>query len=231
MSRMTVTTGPVTGGVDTHSLSHHAAVIDQVGRASGEREFPAIPAGRGDPALRVARRSAVKTRTQATNQLTALPLTRPADLREKLRHLNTQGLIDTCARPTRSRPPNSRYGVRGRRHQHLTEKIFAAYAELRLWSSPPRRGCSPSEASASRSPGNYCPLLGTTRTGYIPKPPSLTCAASPRSRPAAQKDPPPPDQPWRRPSRQHPPCTVVLTPGCAATHAPAATCNEGPKKD
>ena len=45
MSRMTVTRGPVTGGVDTHSQTHHAAVIDQVGRPLGEGEFPATPAG------------------------------------------------------------------------------------------------------------------------------------------------------------------------------------------
>lgn len=45
MSRMTVTTGPVTGGVDTHSQTHHAAVIDQVGRPLSDREFPATPAG------------------------------------------------------------------------------------------------------------------------------------------------------------------------------------------
>lgn len=170
MSRMTVTRGSVTGGVDTHSLTHHAAVIDQVGRPLGEREFPATPVGyralvgwlrehgelgrvgvegtgaygaglarhlraegvavvevdrpdrrsrrrcgksdaldayaaaraalagsaAGVPktrdgaveairALRVARRSAVKARTQVINQLKALLLTGPAELREKLR--------------------------------------------------------------------------------------------------------------------------------------------------
>lgn len=45
MSRMTVTTSPVTGGVDTHSQTHHAAVIDQLGQPLSDREFPATPAG------------------------------------------------------------------------------------------------------------------------------------------------------------------------------------------
>jgi transposase len=35
----------VIGGVDTHCQTHHAAVIDGVGRQLGDREFPASPAG------------------------------------------------------------------------------------------------------------------------------------------------------------------------------------------
>ena len=35
----------VTGGVDTHGKTHHAAVVDQVGRVLGDREFPATAAG------------------------------------------------------------------------------------------------------------------------------------------------------------------------------------------
>lgn len=35
----------VTGGVDTHQDTHTAAVIDQVGRVLGTRQFPATPAG------------------------------------------------------------------------------------------------------------------------------------------------------------------------------------------
>jgi transposase len=37
----------VIGGVDTHGHSHHAAVIDGVGRQLDDREFPASPAGYG----------------------------------------------------------------------------------------------------------------------------------------------------------------------------------------
>ena len=35
----------ITGGVDTHRDTHHAAVIDQVGRHLADAEFPATPAG------------------------------------------------------------------------------------------------------------------------------------------------------------------------------------------
>jgi hypothetical protein len=42
---MTTTTIKVTGGVDTHRDTHHAAALDQVGRLLGSREFPTGPAG------------------------------------------------------------------------------------------------------------------------------------------------------------------------------------------
>lgn len=172
---MTTDAGPVTGGVDTHGQTHHAALIDGVGRHLGDREFPTTPTGyraltawlsshhhlervgvegtgaygaaltrhlhahgiavvevdrpdrrarrakgKSDPldayaaaraalsgaaagihkqrdgrveairALRVARRGAVKARTQAMNQLKALLLTGPAELREQLLHLTEE---------------------------------------------------------------------------------------------------------------------------------------------
>jgi transposase len=37
--------GEVTGGVDTHSDTHTAAVLDLTGRLLGHRQFPATPAG------------------------------------------------------------------------------------------------------------------------------------------------------------------------------------------
>jgi hypothetical protein len=45
MTSMTTTTADVTGGVDTHGNTHHAAALDPVGRQLGDREFPATPAG------------------------------------------------------------------------------------------------------------------------------------------------------------------------------------------
>ena len=201
MTSMTSTTGVVTGGVDTHGQTHHAAVLDPFGRQLGDREFPTTPAGyralrnwlrghgelervgiegtgtygaaltrhlrsfgvtvvevdrpdrtarrakgKSDPldayaaaraalartasgcpktrdgrvesirALRVARSSAIKARGQATNQIKALLVTAPAELREQLRTLNNTGLITACARlrPT-YRPLLSRAG-----HQDCT---------------------------------------------------------------------------------------------------------------
>ena len=223
MTNMTNTTSTVTGGVDTHGDTHHAAVLDPVGRQLGDREFPTTPAGyrallswlggyghlervgvegtgtygagltrhlraagitvvdvdrpdrkarrakgKSDPLdayaaaraalagtatgvpkardgrieairmLRVARSSAVKARSQATNQLKALLVTAPADLREQLRHLSTTTLVAACAR---LRPgadiadPDQaiKTALRrlARRHEHLSEEITAADTDLR----------------------------------------------------------------------------------------------------
>ncbi len=45
MTTMTTTTPGVTGGVDTHGQTHHAAVLDHLGRQLGDREFPTTPSG------------------------------------------------------------------------------------------------------------------------------------------------------------------------------------------
>ena len=45
MTTMTNTTRAVTGGVDTHGQTHHAAVLDELGRPLGDRGFPTTPAG------------------------------------------------------------------------------------------------------------------------------------------------------------------------------------------
>jgi transposase len=212
----------VVGGVDTHGATHHAAVVDQIGRQLADQQFPTTPAGyrrllawlrsfgvvdrvgvegtgaygaalarmlrregvavvevdrpdrkirrskgKSDPVdayaaalaalsgrasgtpksrdgrieairtLRVTRRSAVKARTQAINQLRALLITGPADLREQLRGLATTALVNTCAR---LRPgtelADPRRAVKAalyrlaRRHQQLTAEIGELDAEL-----------------------------------------------------------------------------------------------------
>jgi transposase len=40
MTSMATTAVFVTGGVDTHGHTHHAAVLDCIGRQLGDREFP-----------------------------------------------------------------------------------------------------------------------------------------------------------------------------------------------
>jgi transposase len=59
-------------------------------------------------ALRTARRSAVKARSQAANQLQALVVTAPDGLRERLRWLSTRRLVATACRL----PPASRHSAR-----------------------------------------------------------------------------------------------------------------------
>ena len=226
---MTSKTRDVTGGVDTHGETHHAAVIDEIGRELGDAEFPATPAGyrrpvawmrgfgdvqrigvegtgaygaglarhlrdaglvlvevdrpdrkprrakgKSDPVdayaaaraalagvacgtpktrdglveairtLRVARRGAVKARTQAMNQLKGLLITVPEDMRETLRQLPSAELIDTCARlrpaatdtnlPTCPDPvlAAAKAALRrlARRHQHLNDEIREHDVEL-----------------------------------------------------------------------------------------------------
>lgn len=222
--------GPVTGGVDTHGQTHHAAVIDMVGRHVGDREFGTTPAGyralslwlhshgvpldrvgvegsgaygaglarhlraegvrlvevdrpdrstrrskgKSDPidayaaaraalsgaatgapktrdgrveairTLRLAKRSAIKARTQAMNQLHAALLTGPADLREQLRALTGQRLVGACARlrqPATGHalaalpdpiPAATKSTLRrlARRHQQLTDEIGDIDADL-----------------------------------------------------------------------------------------------------
>ncbi|WP_370895091.1 IS110 family transposase [Janibacter sp. GXQ6167] len=173
----------VFGGVDTHALTHHAAVVDQLGRELADREFPATPAGyeslqswllgcgqlvsvgvegtgsygaglarvltgagisvvevdrpdrsarrsqgKSDPldayaaaraaasgraagtpksrdgivesirCLRLAQRSAIKARTQCINQIRALLVNGPANLREQMQPLPTAKMIKSLAR-------------------------------------------------------------------------------------------------------------------------------------
>ncbi len=175
--------GTITGGVDTHGLTHHGAVIDPIGRHLADREFPATMRGyqdlldwmrsygalavvgvegtgtygaelarvlttagvrvvevdrpdrktrrmrgKSDPidayaaatavlagrasgtpksrdglveavrVLRVARRSAVKARTQAMNQIRGLLTSAPASLREQFSGIPRAELVRTLAR-------------------------------------------------------------------------------------------------------------------------------------
>ncbi|NUP36594.1 MAG: IS110 family transposase [Streptomyces sp.] len=183
MTSMTHDGPQITGGVDTHGLTHHAAVIDQIGRHLADREFPATIRGyrdlldwmrghgelvavgvegtgaygaelarvltaagvtvvdvdrpdrktrrlkgKSDPVdayaaatavlsgratgipksrdgvveavrvLRIARRSAVKARTQAMNQIRGLLVSAPAMLREQVAGLERAALIRALAR-------------------------------------------------------------------------------------------------------------------------------------
>jgi len=95
-------------------------------------------AGSRRSGLRVARNSAVKARSQTTNQLKALLVSAPAQLREQLRCLTANALITACAR---LRPAGevadpehaTKTALRrlARRHQFLSEEISDADTQLR----------------------------------------------------------------------------------------------------
>ncbi|MDK0523569.1 IS110 family transposase [Streptomyces sp. ML-6] len=231
MTSMTHDGPQITGGVDTLGPTHHAAVIDPVGRHPADREFPATirgyrdlldwmrthgtlvaagvegtgacgaelarvltaagvivvdvdrpdrrtrrMRGKSDPidayaaatavlsgratgiprsrdgvveavrVLRTARRSAVKARTQAMNQIRGLRVAAPAMLREQVAGLERAALIRTLARlrpgDGLSRPlAATRAALRrlARRHQALDEEI----AELDEEISPLVRRAAP----------------------------------------------------------------------------------------
>lgn len=222
MTSMTHHGSRITGGVDTHGLTHHAAVIDPVGRHLADAEFPATirgyrdllawmrshgtlaavgvegtgaygaelarvltaagvtvvdvdrpdrktrrMRGKSDPidayaaatavlsgratgtpktrdgvveavrALRLARRSAVKARTQAMNQIRGLLVSAPAMLREQVAGLDRAALIRTLARlrpgEDLSKPLTAtRAALRrlARRHQAMDAEIAELDAEI-----------------------------------------------------------------------------------------------------
>jgi transposase len=86
--------------------------------------------------LRVARRSAVQSTTQVANQIKALIVTAPVELREQLRSLTGGTLIETLAalRPGPITTPTAATKMTmqalARRHQYLGQEIAAVDTEL-----------------------------------------------------------------------------------------------------
>jgi transposase len=90
-------------------------------------------------ALRAARRSAIKARTQAANQLQALRMTAPEELRHRLRALSTKKLVCVAARFRLAGDPHdvptaTKFTLRSvaRRYEVLSEEIAELEAHLGL---------------------------------------------------------------------------------------------------
>ena len=88
-------------------------------------------------ALRTARRSAVKSRTQAANQLRCLRVTAPDGLRHRLRGLSTKELVAVAARFRLKEDPDdvleaTRFALRSvaRRYEVLSEEITQLDVQL-----------------------------------------------------------------------------------------------------
>ena len=88
-------------------------------------------------ALRAARRSAMKARTQAANQLQGLRLTAPEQLLKRLRGLSTKELVSVAARFRLGDGPSdvpsaTKFALRSvaRRHEALSEEIAELDAHL-----------------------------------------------------------------------------------------------------
>jgi transposase len=151
-------------GVDTHLDLHVAVALDQLGRRLGELTVPTTtrgyerllrwvegfgPVGYAGIEwtssygaglarhLKAARISAVKARSQAANQLQALLVTAPEDLRHRLRELPTKELVASCARFRLGNDPDdvetaTKFALRSvaRRHEALSEEIIELDVQL-----------------------------------------------------------------------------------------------------
>ncbi len=158
--------------------------------------------------FRSTRRSAVKARTQAANQLQALRVTAPEDLRHRLRQFPTKELVATCARFRLGSDPDdvrtaTRFALRSvaRRHETLSEEIAELDAQLNT-------------LVAEVAPGLICrPAIGTHHAATLlvlagDNPERLNNDASFASlcgvshRGFVWEGRPPSAQPWRQPRRQ-----------------------------
>ena len=118
------------------SDAERAARAVLAGEASG---VPKSGEGRVEMirALRAARRSAIKARTQAANQLQSLRVTAPEELRQRLRRLTTKELASVAARfrlgdGPRDVPTATRFALRSvaRRYEGLSKEIAELEAHL-----------------------------------------------------------------------------------------------------
>ncbi len=130
MSPMTTTTPGVTGGVDTHGQTHHAAVLDHLGRQLEDREFPTTPSGYRSLLAWMAGHGQLERIGVEGTGTYAAALTR--------RHSCSQG----CAALT------------GRRRRLASWRAGGAYAWSSVLVERAGRQC---QAGQSRRPGRGCP--------------------------------------------------------------------------
>ena len=112
--------------------------------------------------LRVARRSAIKAKTQCINQIRGLLITGPLDLREQMKPLGTVGLIQALSRlrpGTHHSSPAAatKLALRSlaRRHKALSDEIRELDTVLDELTATAAPGLLARTASAPRSPDNY----------------------------------------------------------------------------
>ncbi len=181
--------------------------------------------------LKLAKTSAVKSRTQAINQLKAVLVGADAALRESMAGLSTPRLVKACTlldddAAASDVTRTTRYTLRllARR---ITSSPGRSATLTPGWpppsaSTPP--SCSPVTASAPTQPLRCSSPPATIPAGCTPRPRSRRCAGSARSKPLLA-----------RPSacastavatgRQTPPCTASPCPACDGIRPPATTPN------
>lgn len=185
--------------------------------------------------LRLARASAVKSRTQAINQLKAVIISADPALRDQLTGCTNTTLIRRCADLPDSSPTDVAAATRytllrlARRIQALTteecelQQQITAVLDAHAPHLLQRNGIGPDSASA------LLVTAGDNPTGCTPKPPSPPSAASAPSKPPQAK-PTVGDSTAAATAAPTPPSTASRSPEPAPTKAPATTSTDVPPK-
>ena len=174
--------------------------------------------------LRVVRRSALKARTQAANQLHALVVTAPEPLKHWLRGLSTRTQIDVCARfrpataQTTAAYTKRALGHLARRYQNLNTEITQVDKQIRglcAHTNPAlltASGVGPDSATALLVTAGDNPGRMSTETSF---------AARPQPRPSIiGTNSAAPSQPRRQPPSKQRAMADALPTGCVTTHPP-----------
>src|SRR5215218_6952701 len=138
--------------------------------------------------LRSARHSAVKARSQAANQLQALLVTAPEELRHRLRQLPTKELVATCAGLRPGNDPDdvqtaTEFALRSvaRRHRALSEEITELDAQPDRLVAEVAPGLISLPAIGTHHAATLLVVAGTTPSAWAAK---LLSPASAGSRPS-----------------------------------------------
>jgi hypothetical protein len=153
--------------------------------------------------LRVARRSAIKMRTQVANQIHALVVTAPDSLRHQLRDLPLDKLVavTAAARPGTVTTPSaaSKLVLRSlaMRHQGLTAELVVLDRELgRLTMEAAPALCDLTGVGPDVAGRSWWPPA-TILSASVPTPRSPACAACHRCRFVREDQPTSPQPRWR----------------------------------
>ena len=121
---------PTTDGAKTDTLDARRAARQVLGRP-----WPSVPRARGDrEALRVlenTRKGAQVARISAINELKALVVTAPVDLRDQLRNLTTTALVANCSAFRLRSVPINEHTATKQALRSLARRIYALTAEIK----------------------------------------------------------------------------------------------------
>ena len=185
--------------------------------------------------LRVARRGAMKARVAAAEQLYGVLYSAPEELRAPLLGLKTKALVGACAAmrpgPLTSTTAATKAALRvlARRWQQLQAALTQLDSQLQELVAAVAPALVALPGVGVDTAGQLLVTAGDNPSDSAARPPSRTCAVSPRSR-----------RPRAAPTVIGSTAAATLTPtmlwggslwsGCAATRRPEPTCSGVPDK-